>query len=173
MSFKPTMYMESIYHVDFNKIYEMGYRVLLIDLDNTLVPHDVSHPTKESEELIKQLKSIGFEVIILSNNNEKRVSIFAKPLDVEYMYSTRKPLKFKYLRLVNAKGFNEKEILCIGDQIMTDVYGANRLKYANMLVEPLAQKDILWTKPNRFLEKFVYSSLAKKGQLIRGEYYYE
>ncbi len=173
MSFKPTMYMKSIYHADFNKIYNMGYRVLLIDLDNTLVPHDVSHPTKESEVLVEELKKIGFEVVILSNNNEKRVSTFAKPLNVDYIFSTRKPLKFKYLRLVKAKGYNEKEILCIGDQIMTDVFGANRLKYANMLVEPLAQKDILWTKPNRFLEKFVYSSLAKKKQLIRGDYYYE
>ncbi len=173
MSFKPTMYMESIYHADFNKIYEMGYRVLLIDLDNTLVPHDVSDPTNESVELIDNLKSIGFEVVILSNNNEKRVSIFAKPLNVDYMFSTRKPLKFKYLRLVKAKGFKTKEILCIGDQIMTDVFGANRLGYANMLVEPLAKKDILWTKPNRLMEKFVYANLAKRGELIRGEYYYE
>lgn len=173
MSFKPTMYMESIYHADFNKIYQMGYRILLIDLDNTLVPHDVSDPTKESIDLITRLKEIGFEVVILSNNNEKRVSIFAKPLNVDYMFSTRKPLKFKYLRLVKEKGFNSKEILCIGDQIMTDVFGANRLGYANMLVEPLAKKDILWTKPNRLMEKFVYANLAKKNELIRGEYYYE
>ncbi|MFV0424284.1 MAG: YqeG family HAD IIIA-type phosphatase [Bacilli bacterium] len=173
MNFKPTMYMESIYHVDFNKIYRMGYRVLLIDLDNTLVPHDVAHPTNESIKLIESLKSIGFEVVILSNNNEKRVSLFAKPLNVEYMYSTRKPLKFKYLRLVKKHSYNTSEILCIGDQIMTDVYGANRLGYANMLVEPLAKKDILWTKGNRLLEKLVYNSLAKKNELVRGEFYYE
>ncbi len=173
MNFKPTMYMQSIYHVDFEKVYEMGYRVLLIDLDNTLVPHDVSHPTTESVELVNKLKSIGFEVVILSNNNKNRVSVFAEPLNVEYIYSTRKPLGFKYLRLVNKNNYNASEILCIGDQIMTDVFGANRLGYANMLVEPLAQKDILWTKPNRFIEKFVYSNLAKKGSLIRGEFYYE
>lgn len=173
MGFKPTMYMKSIYHADFNKIYEMGYRVLLIDLDNTLVPHDVSHPTNESVELISSLKKIGFKLVILSNNSEKRVSTFAKPLEVEYMFSTRKPLKFKYLKLVKDNNYKESEILCIGDQIMTDVFGANRLGYANMLVEPLAQKDILWTKPNRFMERFVYGNLEKKQQLIRGEYYYE
>ncbi|MFV0498513.1 MAG: YqeG family HAD IIIA-type phosphatase [Bacilli bacterium] len=173
MNFKPTMYMKSIYHVDFKRVYRMGYRVLLIDLDNTLVPHDVANPTKDSKILIEDLKKIGFEIIILSNNNEKRVSIFAKPLDVEYMYSTRKPLKFKYLRLFNKNGYKKQEVLCIGDQIMTDVYGANRLGCDNMLVEPLAKKDILWTKPNRLLEKFVYYNLARRKELKRGDYYYE
>ncbi len=173
MSFKPTMYMKSIYEVDFNKIYEMGFRTLLIDLDNTLVPHDVANPTPQSIELIESLKTIGFKVVILSNNSKGRVSKFAKPLDVDYMYSTRKPLKFKYNRLITEQGFKRSEILCIGDQILTDVYGANRLKIANMLVEPLATKDILWTKVNRFFEKKVYKKLAKRKQLIRGEFYYE
>lgn len=173
MSFKPTMYMKSIYHVDFNKIYQMGYRVLFIDLDNTLVPHDVDLPTDESIKLIDSLKTLGFEIIILSNNKEKRVKDFATPLHTEYMFSTRKPLKFKYLRVVRENNYNPKEILCIGDQIMTDVFGANRLGYANMLVEPLAKKDILWTKPNRLMEIFVYRNLKRRGELIKGEYYYE
>ncbi len=89
------------------------------------------------------------------------------------MFSTRKPLKFKYNRLINDKNYNRSKILCIGDQIMTDVYGANRLNLANMLVEPLAKKDILWTKFNRLLEKRVYKNLEKSGKLVKGEYYYE
>lgn len=173
MNFKPTMYAKDIYHVDFNKVYNMGYRILLIDLDNTLVPHDVSDPTKESIELVDNLKSIGFEVVILSNNTQKRVATFANPLDVEYIYSTRKPMKYKYNRLINKMNYDRDKIVCIGDQIMTDVYGANRLGLANMLVEPLAPKDILWTKFNRFLERRVFKKLEKQGRLIKGEYYYE
>ncbi len=173
MIFKPTMYMKSIYDTDFEKIYEMGYRILLIDLDNTLVPHDVKSPTDECARLIADLKALGFRVIILSNNNKERVSLFAEPLEVKYLYSARKPLTFKYKRLIAEESLDMDKILCIGDQVMTDVYGANKLKLANMLVEPLAKKDIIYTKFNRFLEKIVYRRLAKKNALIRGTYYYE
>ncbi len=173
MRFKPTMYMQSIYHTDFKRIYEMGYRVLFIDLDNTLVPHDVESPTDECIQLVKELNNVGFEIIILSNNNKKRVSKFTIPLNLEYIYSARKPLTFKYKKLITEKGFKPSEILCIGDQIMTDVYGANKLGLSVMLVEPLANKDIVYTKLNRLLEKRVYKNLANAKQLIRGEFYYE
>lgn len=173
MRFKPTMYMKSIYDTDFNKIYEMGYRVLFIDLDNTLVPHDVDRPTDECIKLVKTLQEIGFTIIILSNNNERRVSKFTTPLNLEFIYSAKKPMTYKYKRLINSKNFKEREILCIGDQIMTDVYGANKIGLSVMLVEPLAKKDIIYTKINRLIEKSVYKSLAKKGVLIRGEFYYE
>ncbi len=173
MKFKPTMYMKDIYSVDFDKVYNMGYRVLFIDLDNTLVAHDVKEPTEQVFELIHNLKSIGFTIIILSNNKKNRVNNFVKDLNVISLYSARKPLGFKYKRLINKYSFNKSEILCIGDQIMTDVYGANKLKISNMLVDPLAKKDIIFTKLNRMMEKRVYKKLEKKGLLIRGQYYYE
>ncbi len=173
MKFKPTMYLNSIYHADFKRIYEMGYRVLFIDLDNTLVPHDVDSPTDECRQLIKELVNVGFEIVILSNNNKNRVSKFTIPLNLEYIYSARKPLTFKYKKLIDEKGYNKSEILCIGDQIMTDVYGANKLGLSVMLVEPLANKDIVYTKVNRLLEKRVYKNLAKHNLLTRGEFYYE
>ncbi len=173
MKFKPTMYLESIYHADFEKIFNKGYRVLFIDLDNTLVPHDVEKPTDDCNRLVEKLQNIGFEIVILSNNSQSRVTKFSTPLKLDFIYSARKPLSTKYKKLINEKNYNRSQILCIGDQIMTDVYGANRQGLSVMLVEPLEKKDIVYTKINRFFEKFVYNKLAKKNILNRGEFYYE
>ncbi len=173
MKFKPTMYMKDIYSVDFDKIYQMGYRVLFIDLDNTLVAHDEKKPNERVYELISSLKKRGFFVVILSNNKKKRVETFVEDLDVISLYSARKPMGFKYKRIIEEYDLRKSEILCIGDQIMTDVYGANKLNLSNMLVDPLAQKDIVFTKINRLIEKRVYKKLEKRGMLVKGQYFYE
>ncbi len=173
MKYRPTMYMKNIYEVDFKKVYEKGYRVLFIDLDNTLVAHDEKLPDENVFQLIDNLKALGFKIVILSNNHKKRVETFADPLQLKYIYSARKPLTFKYKRLIAEQNYNKNEILCIGDQILTDVRGANKLGLGSMLVDPLKHKDIIFTKLNRIIEKFVYKKLARKGHLVKGQYYYD
>ena len=37
--FFPDEYLDSTYEIDFDSLYAQGYRGLLFDIDNTLVPH--------------------------------------------------------------------------------------------------------------------------------------
>lgn len=169
--FKPIKYYRSIFDVDFEKLKEQGIKVVACDLDNTLVPHDVTLPTKEVSELVKKVNDLGMKFIILSNNKEQRVQTFADPLNIDYYFSSRKPLKKNFLRLMHDNHITNKQLCLIGDQLMTDVYGANKLGIMSIFVEPLANKDIFYTKVNRLMEKKVLKKLVKKQMFKEGQYY--
>ena len=86
--FYPSEYYTSTYVIDFAEYYKKGYRGILFDIDNTLVPHNAP-ATKEAIRLIHRLKEIGFGICLVSNNKEPRVAEFNKPLDVKYIYKAK------------------------------------------------------------------------------------
>lgn len=153
----PNEFKESIYEVDFLVLYEKGYRLILIDVDNTLVNYNVKLPTDENITLVKKLQEIGFEVMLISNNNYKRVSEFAKPLgDISFVEKAKKPLKWGYKKVLKlaSKKYMPNEVISVGDQIMTDVMGSNRMGFYSVLVRPIEQNtDVLSTRINRFFER--------------------
>src|SRR5690554_2846765 len=108
---------KSVYDIDYNKLYDEGRRILLMDLDNTLLPYDQSHPHQKLKDLFTKIKDFGFKVIIMSNNVEARVKTFAEAVDCEYIFSALKPLKKGYKRaLKKLAHYDHHEIICIGDQ---------------------------------------------------------
>ena len=72
----PKEYIESVYEIDFLKYYELGFEGLIFDIDNTLVCHGAD-ATEECIKLFKQLKDIGFNCILLSNNKKQRLKRLA------------------------------------------------------------------------------------------------
>ena len=70
--------------------------------------------------------------------------------------------KFKY---------KSTEIAAVGDQLLTDIYGANKLDITSILVNPLTPHDYTITFINRIFEKMIYSRLEKKDLFLRGKYY--
>ena len=73
--FYPYEYVESVFSIDYNKLYDMGYRGLIFDIDNTLVHHG-DDSTPEIDNLFKVIQNIGFKTLLLSNNNEERIKKF-------------------------------------------------------------------------------------------------
>ena len=71
----PTEYYNSTYSIDFEKYYRLGYRGIIFDIDNTLVPHNAPQD-KRSKELLNNLKDIGYIICFVSNNKEPRVKVF-------------------------------------------------------------------------------------------------
>ena len=58
-TFYPDKYVDSAYELPFEELYEKGYRGIIFDVDNTLVPHGA--PADErSIELFERLRAIGF-----------------------------------------------------------------------------------------------------------------
>lgn len=155
-------YVKNIFQIDLMKLKEDGKRVILTDLDNTLVGATVKAPTPEILKFFDEAKHLGFEVIIVSNNNKDRVAYFAKDLKIKAAHhKALKPLKVKLSRIL--KQYDRSQVVMIGDQLMTDVLVAKRLGLYMILVEPVhLHSDESSTKLNRQLEKLVVKRLKKR-----------
>ena len=167
----PDVYQKNIYAINYQKLWNQGIRCLLFDLDNTLVLPSVKEPTEEVKELFQRLKRIGFKFIIFSNCPKSRVKAFIEGLEVDCSASSRKPRPNKFYLVLSKYNFTINEIAIIGDQILTDVLGGNRIGILTIFVDPLTKKDMIWTKFNRIIEKRVIKRLSKKSILIKGKYY--
>lgn len=168
--FIPDLYQKNIYDIDYQKLKEKGIVCLLFDLDNTIVPVKEEIPSKKVKELFQYLEK-DFKVIILSNSNHKRLLPFKEMLNVDVAASAHKPFKSKYLKIMKMYQFKEFEIAAIGDQLLTDILGANQVGITSILINPIGEYEKFGTRINRFFEKFIYRKLKKKNILIRGEYY--
>ena len=101
--FFPDEYMESTYSIPFEKLYQEGYRGVIFDIDNTLVPHGA--PADErAKQLFRRLKEIGFESCLLSNNQKKRVEMFNQDVGTHYIFNAHKPATGNYKRAMELMG---------------------------------------------------------------------
>ena len=164
--FIPTIYKETVFDIDYIKLYDDGIRLILTDLDNTLVSYKDGEVNERLMKWLEARKSEGFEIMIVSNNSsEKRVKDFADKLNIEYVAKAMKPLKggFKKILKKASKKYSPNEIVAIGDQLMTDVFAANRMNYTSVLVRAIDRKTEKWTtRINRLLESHVLKRIEKK-----------
>ena len=170
-SFVPDIYQKSIYYINYDKLYKKGIRCIIFDLDNTLTPSHVNKPTKRLKRLIGELKDIGFKIIIVSNSPKYKIEPFKNELCVDACAFSLKPSKNKYIRIMDKFKYKNTEVAAVGDQLLTDICGANKLDLISILVNPLSSHDYSITTINRIIEKFIYDRLDKKDLLIRGKYY--
>lgn len=169
--FIPDMYQKSIYSIDYEKLYEDGIKCLLFDLDNTCVPYVEKLPSKKLIELFDRLKDMGFKIIIFSNASKKRLEPFKKSLVVDCSYSSKKPSKRKFIKVLRMFKFDLSEVAIIGDQLFTDIFGGNRVGIKTILVNPMSSDDMFITKIFRVLEKGQYKKMNKRGIFTLGKYY--
>ncbi|HIS11706.1 MAG TPA: YqeG family HAD IIIA-type phosphatase [Candidatus Onthocola stercoravium] len=168
--FIPDVYQKSIYTINYKKLKKNGIKCLLFDLDNTIAPYKVTEPDVKVKELFARLEE-DFKVIIISNSPKNRIRPFKEKLNVDCAYSSRKPFKTKYKKILEIYNFKIDEVACIGDQILTDILGANRMGFTSILVNRVAKYETIFTRFNRFFEGFILKNLAKKNILVSGEYY--
>ncbi len=168
--FIPDIYAQSIYTINYKKLKKNGIKCLLFDLDNTLVTYKTKEPTSKVKELFALLSN-NFKIIIISNSTKNRLRPFKEQLNVDTAYSSHKPFKKKYQKIMELYHFKVDEIACIGDQILTDILGANRMGFTSIFVNKLAPFETIFTRFNRMLEKPILKKLAKQKLLVKGEYY--
>lgn len=153
-NFYPDEYLDSAYEISFEKYFEKGYRGIIFDVDNTLVPHGA--PADErSIALFERLRALGFSTCILSNNKETRVSPFAEQVKSPYIYKGGKPSVRGYERAIGIMGTDKNNTLFVGDQLFTDVWGARRTGLLSILVKPLNPKEEIQIVLKRYLEAVV------------------
>ena len=162
--FFPDEYMASTYVISFEKLFEEGYRGVIFDIDNTLVPHGA--PADErAKKLFARLGKIGFQSCLLSNNQEPRVKMFNQDIQTNYIYNAHKPSTKNYVKAMEKMGTNKENTLFVGDQLFTDVWGAKRAGIRNILVKPIHPKEEIQIVLKRYLERivlFFYKKEQKK-----------
>ena len=125
---------KSVFAVDYEKLYENGFRGLIFDIDNTLVHHG-DDSTPEIDNLFNKLHEIGFKTLLLSNNGEERVQRFLKNIDSYYICNASKPKPGGYKKAAEMMNLKKEQTVFFGDQIFTDILGANLSGIPNVLVD--------------------------------------
>ena len=152
--FYPNEYLDSTYSIDFQKYYDMGFRGILFDIDNTLVEHGLP-ATDRAVRLFEDLRNIGFKTCLISNNQKPRVKPFADLVKSDYIYNAHKPSRKNYQKAMEIMGTDIHNSMFVGDQLFTDVYGTNRARMYTILVKPIHPKEEIQIVLKRKLEKIV------------------
>lgn len=153
-SLYPKAWVKSAYEIPYERLYRKGYRGIVFDVDNTLVPHGA--PADDRAILLfEELFRLGYSTCILSNNKEPRVAPFADQVGSPYIYKGGKPSVKGYERAMEKMGTERETTLFIGDQLFTDIWGANRTGIVSILVKPINPKEEIQIVLKRYLEAVV------------------
>lgn len=149
----PDQVADSIEAIDIAALATQGFKGVIIDLDNTIVPWaDIGMPPEANEQL-DRFKIHGFKMCLVSNNRRERVREIAASLGIPFVSQAHKPLKKGFRQALMLLGVAESQTVVIGDQLFTDILGGNRLGMYTIWVMPLSTEEFITTKAVRWLEK--------------------
>ncbi len=152
--FYPDQEADSAYNIDYQGLYERGYRGVIFDIDNTLVPHGAP-ATEKAKAFFARLREIGFQTMLLSNNKEPRVQPFADEVGSPYLYKAGKPGRRGYEAAMERMGTRAGNTVFVGDQLFTDVWGAKKAGIRTFLVKPIHPREEIQIVLKRYLERVV------------------
>lgn len=164
--FVPFAVASNIFEIDVSFYEKHKIKYILCDLDNTLDAYYEKTPTIAAKNYFEMLKQHGIELIVVSNNSNQRVSLYANDLGARYIARAGKPFIRKTKKFLNDNKIDFDLCLAIGDQVFTDIVYSNRLKIKSILCDNLVSKDQFVTKINKSFDKFFRKSLKKKNKLI-------
>lgn len=159
--FYPRRYEASAYVIPFDHYYAQGVKGVIFDIDNTLVPHNAP-ADQRARALFGRLSQMGMGTCLLSNNREPRVKAFADSVGSAYIYKAGKPGTGGYIRAMERMGTDRESTMFVGDQLFTDVYGANRAGIYSILVRPIDPREEPQIVLKRYLEKPVLYCYKRK-----------
>lgn len=167
---KPSAYVSSVQDIDLMRLKEQGIKLILCDLDNTLVPHFTKFPTSSAIKFVDSIKKMGLDFILVSNNTSKRVSFFAEKLNLtKYIANAKKPFSKAIKKVILESNVKPQETVIIGDMLITDVLVANFIHTESILVQPLIDSEKTIDKFLSLMEKFVFKRLTKNNLIVKTE----
>lgn len=162
-NFIPTECYKNVYQIDYANLFNGGKKLIMMDVDNTLIPYDQTEINEKIKVLFEEIESIGLKIILISNNSKNRIVTFLNGYNIPYVYKATKPLKRGFKKALKIYSeYSKDEVIVIGDQIITDVYGARRSALDVFLVKPIRKKSEKWyTKILRHFEKKALLKIKK------------
>lgn len=159
--FYPTEYVSGVDQITPEWIAARGAKGLVFDIDNTVVAQDA--PADEAAKAyFRRLYEAGIRTFVVSNNGEPRVKAFAEAVGCGYYCKAQKPSRRGYLAAIRRMHLRRKEVIVVGDQLFTDIWGANRSRIRSVLVAPVdPRKDTAGVRLKRPFEKIIFRSWRK------------
>ena len=158
--FYPGAYARDVFSIDYERLYKKGYRAVIFDIDNTVVPHGADS-TPKVDALFQKIQGIGLKTCLLSNNDEPRVLRFCKNIDTLYVCDAEKPKKGGLKKALALLGVSPREAVCVGDQVFTDILCANRCRTDSILVRFIGYDTETDIGRRRRLEKLILSAYER------------
>lgn len=162
----PTFYAKNLFDIDVNFFTLLNIKYIFADLDNTLDSYKEEVASKRVIEYVTLLKKNEINLIIVSNNSNKRVEKYAHSINIPYLYKCYKPFTKKINKYINNNKINKENCIMIGDQVLTDIRCGNKLKIKTILVDDLVNSNQLVTKFNKFMAKNTLKKLKSRNMLV-------
>lgn len=164
--FIPHLRVDAVYDIDLDELWNTGVRGIITDLDNTLVGAKDPSATPKLHAWLQQVSRKGFKVVIVSNNNRLRVAAFAEPIQLPFIHAAKKPSRRAFRKALGMLVLAPNQVVVVGDQLLTDVFGANRMGLNAILVTPISPQDeSVFTRLNRRIERMIFEKLRKRGYM--------
>ena len=119
---------------------QLGIKVLIADLDNTLATYENETPDDDMKRWVKSLADHGISLAVVSNNKEKRVKKYCEPLGIDYYWKSGKPSRKTLRRAMEKLGGTRDTTALVGDKFTTDILAAKRFGILSIKVKPLGKR---------------------------------
>lgn len=161
--FRPKAHFDRLVLLDKGELYKMGYRALLFDVDNTITCWNSPDIDEAVLAWFAKLGDFGLKGAIISNNSAERLKPLADRLGIDFLPKARKPLPFGYKTAAERLGADRASTLMIGDQLLTDILGANLAGIDSVLLKPISlAREFRWTYVNRRIERLIWRPVMRK-----------
>lgn len=151
--FLPTVAVEKVTDITPKLVRSMKASAIILDVDNTLAIHGSQVPSDGTVAWALNMKENNIKIIIMSNNIKRRVKPFAAKYDLPFMYLSLKPLPIAYYLAVHKLGVKHSEVVVVGDQIFTDIFGSNFSFMKSILLVPIGKENSFSFMIRRAIEK--------------------
>ena len=158
----PDYISDSIFDIDYDKLYDMGIRGLAFDIDNTLIEMNNDDLHHKAISLIGSLKNKGFALCILSNASKNRTAMIGEMLEMEYIHRAFKPSQKGFVKARLLMNLPKEKCVMIGDQMFTDVLGGNRAGFLTIMTKIIDNNEAINIRIKRIFEKVVMKKFERK-----------
>ena len=152
---KPDYYFDDIFQIPYGELLQNNIRGLIFDIDNTIAPYEESQPSAKVTALVKRLQRMGFNVCLLTNNTNKRLELFTKPLALYGSANAAKPFTRGIKKAMKQMSTKASTTAIIGDQLLSDIWGGKNAGITTVLVKPLSNKDFIYVRLKRRIERWL------------------
>lgn len=167
----PDMYAKNFYEIDVEYLKQNSIENFIVDIDGTILKVDDTFVPDTLKQKFKLLKENNIKICLLSNNNENRVKPVAEVLEVSYLANSKKPKREAFDNALKILKSKKENTAMIGDQMMSDIKGANEYGLYSILVRPIDKHNNIKTATSRFLQNIMENHLKKIKKFDKNKFY--